>query len=54
MIGVMTPTNTTDSPRIPEPARGSRLGDVRIRRQRPDRRTVLGKIASRLLGVLHR
>jgi hypothetical protein len=38
----------------PQPARGSRIGDVRIRRERPARPSLLGKIASRLRDALPR
>ncbi|MGE3855457.1 MAG: hypothetical protein AB7G21_00720 [Dehalococcoidia bacterium] len=44
----------TSAPPTPQPSRGSRPGDVRIRRERPTQPSLLGKIASRLRGALPR
>ena len=59
MIDVMSVVTPTRSPGIaPSPIghaeRGSRIGDVRIRRERPEHTSVFGKIAARLRGVLAR
>ena len=50
----MTARNANEPPRNDQPAKGSRPGDLRIRRIRREQPSIFGKLTSRLLRALPR